>query len=124
MKILGIVAHTLGYGDSSAALAVNGKIIGVVEKRQTMPILSHILFRKKEDLCEVVASDLEVQLSADMSFPLLSPLLQALEGSGVEVDGGGIAKIVGAGPNQAGSKMVVEKDGQQIRHKIIQTQPT
>lgn len=54
-------------------------------------------------------------LSADMSFPLLSPLLQALEGSGVEVDGGGIAKIVGAGPNQAGSKMVVEKDGQQIR---------
>ena len=42
------------------------KIIGVVEKRQTMPILSHILFRKKEDLCEVVASDLEVQLSANM----------------------------------------------------------
>ena len=42
------------------------KIIGVVEKRQTMPILSHILFRKKEDFCEVVASDLEVQLSADL----------------------------------------------------------
>ena len=44
------------------------KIIGVVEKRQTMPILSHILFRKKEDTCEVVASDLEVQLSADMQL--------------------------------------------------------
>ncbi|MAD58795.1 MAG: DNA polymerase III subunit beta [Flammeovirgaceae bacterium] len=44
------------------------KIIGVVEKRQTMPILSHILFRKKEDSCEVVASDLEVQLSADMQI--------------------------------------------------------
>ena len=44
------------------------KIIGVVEKRQTMPILSHILFREKEGSCEVVASDLEVQLSADVSL--------------------------------------------------------
>jgi len=34
MNILGIVAHTLGYGDSSAALAVNGKIIGVVEEER------------------------------------------------------------------------------------------
>ena len=42
------------------------KVIGVVEKRQTMPILSHILFRKKDDICEVVASDLEVQLSCDV----------------------------------------------------------
>ena len=44
------------------------KIIGVVEKRQTMPILSHILFRKKEDGFEVVASDLEVQLSASLAL--------------------------------------------------------
>ena len=42
------------------------KIIGVVEKRQTMPILSHVLFRKKENICEVVASDLEVQLSSSL----------------------------------------------------------
>ena len=42
------------------------KIIGVVEKRQTMPILSHVLFRKKENTCEVVASDLEVQLSSSL----------------------------------------------------------
>ena len=27
------------------------KIIGVVEKRQTMPILSHILIRKNEGSC-------------------------------------------------------------------------
>ena len=41
------------------------KIIGVVEKRQTMPILSHILFRKNGESFEAVASDLE------FSFPQL-----------------------------------------------------
>tara|TARA_A100000164_G_scaffold377922_1_gene418324 strand:+ start:168 stop:1280 length:1113 start_codon:yes stop_codon:yes gene_type:complete len=44
------------------------KIIGVVEKRQTMPILSHVLIRKNEESCEVVASDLEVQLTSDLSL--------------------------------------------------------
>lgn len=44
------------------------KVIGVVEKRQTMPILSHVLFRKNNDTCEVVASDLEVQLSSLVSL--------------------------------------------------------
>ena len=44
------------------------KIIDVVEKRQTMPIVSNILFRKKEDGFEVVASDLEVQLSASLAL--------------------------------------------------------
>ncbi len=40
------------------------KIIGVVEKRQSMPILGHILFKKSDKGYEVVASDLEVQLSS------------------------------------------------------------
>ena len=44
------------------------KIIGVVEKRQAMPILSHILLEKKEDNFEVLASDLEVQLSSNIIF--------------------------------------------------------
>ena len=44
------------------------KVIGVVEKRQTMPILSHVLFRTTNDKCEVVASDLEVQLSCAVSL--------------------------------------------------------
>jgi DNA polymerase-3 subunit beta len=33
-----------------------------------MPILSHVLFRKNNDTCEVVASDLEVQLSCAVSL--------------------------------------------------------
>ena len=44
------------------------KIIGVVEKRQSMPILSHILVRKIDGEFEVVASDLEVQLSSKIKF--------------------------------------------------------
>lgn len=44
------------------------KVIGVVEKRQTMPILSHVLFRKNNNIFEVVASDLEVQLSSSISL--------------------------------------------------------
>ena len=44
------------------------KVIGVVEKRQTMPILSHVLFRKNNDTYEVVASDLEVQLSCSVTL--------------------------------------------------------
>ena len=44
------------------------KIIGVVEKRQSMPILSHVLVRKIDGQFEVVASDLEVQLSSKIKF--------------------------------------------------------
>jgi DNA polymerase-3 subunit beta len=33
-----------------------------------MPILSHVLFRVANDKCEVVASDLEVQLSCAVSL--------------------------------------------------------
>ena len=44
------------------------KIIGVVEKRQATPILSHVLFRKNNGSFEAVASDLEVQLSSKIIF--------------------------------------------------------
>ena len=54
------------------------KIIGVVEKRQTMPILSHILIRRNENSCEVVASDLEVQLTSDLLLEDGSDLAEEL----------------------------------------------
>lgn len=38
------------------------KIIGVVERRQTMPILGYVLFRQTNNTYELVASDMEVQL--------------------------------------------------------------
>ena len=44
------------------------KVIGVVEKRQSMPILSHVLLKKDSAGLHVVASDLEVQLSSEINF--------------------------------------------------------
>ena len=38
-------------------------IIGVVERKQTMPILSHILIEGKDGLLTFTSTDLEVQLS-------------------------------------------------------------
>ena len=52
------------------------KIIGVVEKRQTMPILSHVLFRKNNHDQEVVASDLEVQRSCTVIMESGSDLVK------------------------------------------------
>lgn len=34
MIILGVVAHTLGYGDACAALSVNGRVIGIIEEER------------------------------------------------------------------------------------------
>tara|TARA_B100001250_G_scaffold404080_1_gene419506 strand:- start:2511 stop:3611 length:1101 start_codon:yes stop_codon:yes gene_type:complete len=42
------------------------KIVGVVEKKQTMPILSHILIECKGDVLTLTSTDLEVQLSTQI----------------------------------------------------------
>jgi DNA polymerase-3 subunit beta len=42
-------------------------VIGVVERRQTMPILSHILLRVIDGKLSITASDLEVELVAETS---------------------------------------------------------
>ncbi|MDH3491730.1 MAG: DNA polymerase III subunit beta, partial [Gammaproteobacteria bacterium] len=40
-------------------------VIGVVERRQTMPILSNVLLITREGRLSVTATDLEVELVAD-----------------------------------------------------------
>jgi DNA polymerase-3 subunit beta len=40
-------------------------VIGVVERRQTMPILSHVLLRVEDGRLSITATDLEVELIAD-----------------------------------------------------------
>jgi len=42
-----------------------GAVIGVVERRQTMPILSHILLVAQDDVLTATATDLEVELRAE-----------------------------------------------------------
>jgi DNA polymerase-3 subunit beta len=47
-----------------ALLGAVQSVIGVVERRQTMPILSNVLILAEEDRLTLTASDLEVELSA------------------------------------------------------------
>ena len=51
---------TINSNDLSKAIQ---NIIGVVERKQTMPILSHILIECKNSLLTFTSTDLEVQLS-------------------------------------------------------------
>lgn len=39
-------------------------VIGIVEKRHTLPILSNVLIEKSRDILSVVATDLEIQITA------------------------------------------------------------
>ena len=39
-------------------------VVGVVEKKQTMPILGHILFELSENRLTLTATDLEVQIKS------------------------------------------------------------
>ncbi len=50
--------------DRESLLAPLSHLIGVVEKRQTMPILSNVLMRLSEGVLEITATDTEVQLIA------------------------------------------------------------
>lgn len=48
-------------------------VIGVVERRQTMPILANVLLVAKDGAVSVTATDLEVELVADASVQVDSP---------------------------------------------------
>jgi len=50
--------------DRETLLAPLSHLMGVVEKRQTMPILSNVLMRLADDILEMTATDTEVQLVA------------------------------------------------------------
>jgi len=39
-------------------------VIGIVERRHTLPILSNVLIEKNQDILSVVATDLEIQITA------------------------------------------------------------
>ncbi len=42
-------------------LPVLGKVVGVVERRQTLPILGNLLFSAREGRAEICGTDLEVE---------------------------------------------------------------
>ena len=49
---------------SARILAPLQAVIGVVERRQTMPVLANVLLAARDDGCSVTATDLEVELVA------------------------------------------------------------
>jgi DNA polymerase-3 subunit beta len=56
--------------DRSAILAPLQAVIGVVERRQTMPILANVLVSGKDDQLSITATDLEVELVAKAKVTL------------------------------------------------------
>jgi DNA polymerase-3 subunit beta len=49
--------------DKEALLTPLQAVTGIVEKRHTLPILSNVLIERKQDLLNLVATDLEIQIS-------------------------------------------------------------
>ena len=49
------------------------RVQGVVEKRNTMPILSNILFEAKQEGAEIVATDLEIGMRGLYKATVVSP---------------------------------------------------
>ncbi|MGB0711926.1 MAG: DNA polymerase III subunit beta [Gammaproteobacteria bacterium] len=58
--------------DRESLLKPLQQAVGVVEKRQTLPVLSNLLLEARGDRMEIIGTDLEVELSASM--PLDTPL--------------------------------------------------
>ena len=48
-------------------------VIGVVERRQTMPILGNVLLVALENQLSITATDLEVELSAETEMDIQTP---------------------------------------------------
>src|SRR5690606_19092683 len=59
--------------DREAILAPLQAVIGVVERRQTMPILANVLVSGRDDRIAITATDLEVELVAQAEVSLQQP---------------------------------------------------
>lgn len=55
-------------------------LVGVAEKKQTMPILGNVLFRAEGDCLKMVASDLEVEISTQVEYQSEGTLDSTLPG--------------------------------------------
>ncbi|HYW05205.1 MAG TPA: DNA polymerase III subunit beta [Gammaproteobacteria bacterium] len=80
-------------------------VIGVVEKRQTMPVLSNMLVAVRDDRLSVTATDLEVELVARAGLEGSSP-------GAVTVPGRKLVDIVRTLPEGAG--VSVELEGERV----------
>ena len=55
-------------GDAETLVSLLQRVLGAVERKQTMPILGHVLLDAKENMLRAVGSDLDLELSAFMQL--------------------------------------------------------
>jgi len=94
--------------DRSAILAPLQAVIGVVERRQTMPILANVLITGRDDQLSITATDLEVELVAKASVTVQ----QAGE---ITLPGRKLLDIVKALPDGASVTVTIEGDKATVR---------
>ncbi len=82
------------------------QVVGVVERRQTLPVLANVLVRVEAGSASFTTTDLEVELSARM-------LVDAAEDGEITVPAKKLYDIVRALPD--GSKIDVKLDGERIK---------
>ena len=87
--------------DREAILAPLQAVTGVVERRQTMPVLANILLVAKDDTLTITATDLEVELSANGKAVIQ-------EAGEITVPGRKLLDIVKALPEKANVTLSIE----------------
>ena len=106
--------------ERNALLASLSAVVGVVERRHTLPILSNLLLEKKGDKLTVLATDLELQVSTQLDA-------QAGEDFAITIAARKLFDIVRALPDDAKLKLD-SKDSQVVvsagkSRFTLQTQP-
>ena len=94
--------------DRSAILAPLQAVIGVVERRQTMPILANVLVTGRDDQLSITATDLEVELVAKAKVSLQ----QAGE---ITLPGRKLLDIIKALPDGASVTVTIEGEKATVR---------
>ena len=82
------------------------QVVGVVERRQTLPVLANVLIRVEGDSASFTTTDLEVELSARMAVD------NAVDGE-ITVPARKLFDIVRALPD--GSKIELKQEGERVR---------
>jgi len=92
--------------ERESILAALQAAIGVVERRQTMPILANVLLSARENLLSVTATDLEVELVAQAA-------IKSGSDGAVTVPGRKLLDICRTLPEQA--KITVSQEGERVQ---------
>src|ERR1044071_10172461 len=94
--------------DREAILSPLQAVIGVVERRQTMPILANVLITGRDDELSLTATDLEVELVARTKVNLQ-------QGGEITLPGRKLLDIIRALPEKASVTVSIEGERATVR---------